>query len=270
MSTHLKPSGPRRRKSARNPRAAAARVTSTQTSGPGLELLESKLLPPQSHGGAVLRTELISSLEGSREIPVVCLSAGPGWGKTTLLAQWRSHSRRPFAWISVDEHDNDPIVLMTYVAVALDRISPVDPRVFDALASHGVSVEATVVPRLGAALAGVSEPVVLVLDDLHLLDSRASLDAVEALTEHAPEGSQIALSARGGPVLPLGASRASGVVLEIGPDDLRMDEAEAASSWALPAWTCRTTGSPSSPSRRRAGPQVSTSPRCRSGLVRTG
>ena len=73
----------------------------------------------------------------------------------------------------------------------------------------------------------MSEPVVLVLDDLHLLDNRASLDAIEALTRHVANGSQMALSARGGPVLPLAASRARGLVLEIGPDDLRMDEAEA-------------------------------------------
>ncbi len=175
----------------------------------------------------MLREEVISALEGSRGTPVVCVSAGPGWGKTTLLAQWATQSQRPFAWVSVDDHDNDPIVLLTYVATALDRVSPLDPGVFDALASPGVSVEATVVPRLGAALTEVSEPVVVVLDDLHLLDSRASLDAIEALTRHVPNGSQMALSARGGPVLPLAASRARGLALEIGPDDLRMDEAEA-------------------------------------------
>ena len=200
---------------------------SPQTSAPPFELLESKLLPPRGHGGAVVREDVISALEGSRGTPVVCVSAGPGWGKTTLLAQWATQSQRPFAWVSVDDVDNDPIVLLTYVATALDRVSPLDPRVFDALASTGVSVDATVVPRLGAALAEVSEPVVVVLDDLHLLDSRASLDAIEALTRHVANGSQIALSARGGPVLPLAASRARGLALEIGPDDLRMDEAEA-------------------------------------------
>ena len=99
--------------------------------------------------------------------------------------------------------------------------------VFDALASAGVSVEGTVVPRLGAALARMDEDVVLVLDDLHLLDNPASLDAIEALTRHVSEGSQMALSARGRPALPLAALRARGLALEIGPDDLRMDEAEA-------------------------------------------
>ncbi len=194
---------------------------------PALELLESKLLPPQSRGGPVAREQLITLAEGSREIPVVVLSAGPGWGKTTLLAQWGARSQRPFAWVSVDENDNDPIVLLTYVAAALDRVSPLDPTVFEALASPGISVEATVVPRLGAALATMNQPFVLVLDDLHLLDNPACLDAIDALTRHVPTGSQVVLSSRGRPALPLGALRARGLVLEIGTDDLRLDEAQA-------------------------------------------
>jgi LuxR family maltose regulon positive regulatory protein len=44
-------------------------------------------------------------VEGSRAPPVVFLSAGPGWGKTTLLAQWASRSQRPFAWVDVDGAD---------------------------------------------------------------------------------------------------------------------------------------------------------------------
>ncbi len=101
------------------------------------------------------------------------VAAGPGWGKTTLLAEWAAGSERPFAWVDVDETDNDPIVLLSYIAVALDRVAPLDPRVFDSLASPGASVEATVVPRLGAAMATIGRPVVLVLDDLHLVDNPA-------------------------------------------------------------------------------------------------
>ena len=194
--------------------------------GDAAELLESKLLEPQIRGGLLPRDALVGLLEDS-EAPVVCLSAGPGWGKTTLLAQWASRSQRPFAWLAVDERDNDPIVLLTYVAAALDRVSPLDSRVFHALASPGASVEATVVPRLGAALAAMDEHVVLALDNVHLVDNPVCLDAIAALARHIPEGSHIALSARGRPVLPLGALRARGLVLEIGPDELRLDEAGA-------------------------------------------
>jgi LuxR family maltose regulon positive regulatory protein len=178
----------------------------------------------------VPRQGLVERAEASLATPVIVVSAGPGWGKTTLLAQWASQSHRPFGWVHVDERDNDPIVLLTYVAVALDRISPLDPSVFGALASPGVSVEATVVPRVGAALATMGREVVLVLDDLHVLENPVCLDAVASLTTHVSPGSHIALSARGEPALPLGALRAKGLALEIGPDELRMDEAEASAS----------------------------------------
>lgn len=197
-------------------------------SASALELLESKLLPPRGRGRSVSRAGLISLVEErAGAMPVVVFSAGPGWGKTTLLAQWASVSERPMAWVSVDERDNDPIVLLTYVAVALDRVSRLDQNVFDALASPGVSVEATLVPRLGAALAALDEAVVLVLDDLHRVTNPQCLDAVATLSRHVPEGSQLVLSGRREPGLSLAALRARGLALEFGPDDLRMDADEA-------------------------------------------
>jgi LuxR family maltose regulon positive regulatory protein len=196
--------------------------------GPAFELVESKLSRPRIRDGLVSRAGLIDSLEErSESMPIVFLSAGPGWGKTTLLAQWASGSGRPFAWVSVDEKDNDPIVLLTYVAAALDRVSPLDPAVFDALASTGVSVEATIVPRLGRALATSEQEVVLVLDDLHLLHDPQGLDAIAALARHVPAGSQLALSVRGDPPIPAAALRARGLARKVGPGDLRMDAADA-------------------------------------------
>ena len=203
------------------------RAGESQKAAPAFELLESKLRPPQERSGTVSRAKVIGLLESARETPIVVVAAGPGWGKTTLLAQWASVSERPFAWLSIDARDNDPIVLLTYVAVALDRLSPLDRGVFDALASPGASVEATVVPRLGAALSAMKHRFVLVLDDVHLLESPAGWDAVAALARHVPEGSQLTLSTRGELALHLGALRAHGLTLEIGQDNLRMTEAEA-------------------------------------------
>ena len=85
------------------------------------ELLESKLRPPRAAGG-ITRTALVEQLSRASDTPIVMLCAGPGYGKTTALSQWAlSPGQRPFAWVSVDQHDNDPVVLLTYVAVALDR-----------------------------------------------------------------------------------------------------------------------------------------------------
>src|SRR3954465_9680577 len=192
------------------------------------ELLESKLRPPRTSGRGILRTALVDQLNRASDTPVVMLCAGPGYGKTTALAQWaQSPEQRPFAWVSVDQHDNDPVVLLTYVAVALDRVASIDQGVFEALASPGASVEATVIPRLGAALAGLDAPVVLGLDDVHAIDNPQCIDAIVALAGHLAEGSQLALSARDGSALPLGFLRTRGLGLELGSDDLRMDEHEA-------------------------------------------
>src|SRR3954467_8608645 len=196
--------------------------------GRPFELLESKLRPPRTSGRGIRRTALVEQLNNARDTPIVMLCAGPGYGKTTALAQWASSGeQRPFAWVSIDQHDNDPIVLLTYVAVALDRVASVDGGVFEALASPGASVEATVVPRLGAALAGVDRPVVLALDDVHALGNPRCIDAIVALAGHVAEGSQLVLSSRDGSALPLGSLRTRGLGLELGPDDLRMDEHEA-------------------------------------------
>ena len=145
----------------------------------------------------------------------------------TDRAPWAERDRRPFAWLSVDEDENDPTVLLTYLAAALDRIESIDPAVFDALASPGASTTAAVVLRLGASLSATAAPVVVVLDDVHLLQNRECLDAVAALIEDLPPGSQLALAGQAEPPLPLAGLRARGRVLEIGREDLAMRSREA-------------------------------------------
>src|SRR6516165_6346279 len=132
--------------------------------GPGFDLVASKLRRPAVRSGTVRRSALIEKLAREDARPIVSVAAPAGYGKTTLLSQWAERNGQAFAWVSVDEKDNDPKVLLTYVAEALDAIEPVGRRVFDALASPASSVPGSVVPRLGAALASMTTPVVLVLD----------------------------------------------------------------------------------------------------------
>src|SRR4051795_7974472 len=134
-----------------------------------VEILESKLYQPTVRPGVVPRPQLVARLRAARQVPTVAVVAPAGYGKTTLLALWAAADDRPFAWLSVDPHDNDPIVLLTHLAVALHRISPLPSDTFDALRSAGVSVPGTVVPRLGSALARLPHAVVLVVDDVHHL-----------------------------------------------------------------------------------------------------
>src|SRR5215471_18540430 len=200
-----------------------------RTAGPAFDLVVSKLRPPQTRRGTVLRASLIDRLARDDLRLVVSVVAPAGYGKTTLLSQWAECTGQTFAWVSVDERDNDPKVLLTYVAQALDRVQPVGHRVFDALASPASSVHGSVVPRLGAAFAAMTAPVVLVLDDVHLLNNPECRAALSVLADHVPPGSRLALAGRDEPPLPVARLRAGGKLTEIGVGDLALTHAEAAS-----------------------------------------
>ena len=175
----------------------------------------------------VRRPSLIDRLAREDCGPIVSVVAPAGYGKTTLLSQWAERNGQAFAWVSVDEADNDPKVLLTYVAEALDAVQPVGGRVFDALASPASSVPGMVVPRLGAALAAMTTPVVLVLDDVHALHDSECRAALSVLAEHVPGGSRLALAGRDEPPVRVARLRAEGRVTEIGPGDLSLDCGEA-------------------------------------------
>jgi LuxR family maltose regulon positive regulatory protein len=192
------------------------------------DLLASKLRLPSDRRETVRRSSLIDKLAREDLRPIVSVVAPAGYGKTTLLSQWAEHNGQAFAWVSVDETDNDPKVLLTYVAHALDAVEPIGGSVFDALASPGSSVAGSVVPRLGAAFASVTAPVVLVLDDVHLLHNRECRSALSVLAEHVPKGSRLVLAGRNEPPLRIARLRTEGRITEIGPADLSLTQEEAA------------------------------------------
>jgi LuxR family transcriptional regulator, maltose regulon positive regulatory protein len=170
---------------------------------------------------------LLDRLLASQTAPMICVSAPPGYGKTTLLAQWGERKGHRVGWVSIDRRDNDPVVLLTYIAVALDRVEPIDPGVFQALAAPGVSIVATMVPRLASAVTAMTCPVALVLDQVELLDNRECLDALAELALRLPAGSQLALASRRTPHLPVAPLHSHGQVIKVGVAELAMDQREA-------------------------------------------
>jgi LuxR family maltose regulon positive regulatory protein len=199
--------------------------------GPGFYLLTAKLHRPLVRPGTVRRSSLIERLKRGDGRPITSVVAPAGYGKTTVLAQWAERNGQAFAWVSVDEADNDPKVLLTYVAKALDAVEPVGERVFDALASPGSSVPGSVVPRLGSAFASMASPVALVLDDVHALHNSQCRAALSVLADHVPGGSRLVLAGRAEPPLRIARLRAEGKILEIGLGDLSLTREEA--SWLL-------------------------------------
>lgn len=191
------------------------------TAQPFPPVLESKLQPSPRLPWTVSRPGLVNRLRASAA-PIAALVAPAGFGKTTLLAQWVDRDARPHAWLTADEHDDDPAVLVRCAAAALDRAVAVEPSLLEPLASPDVRSWPATLARLAAALSSAPEPIIFVLDGVEVLASRRSLQAVSVLADHLPEGSTLALSGRSASRLPIARLRAAGRLFELRPDELAM------------------------------------------------
>ena len=146
-------------------RRRARRSAPVAVETPGLEVLDSKLQSPPLREGLVSRTALVNRLRTVRSAPLVLLVAPAGYGKTTVLAQWAARDERPFAWMTIDERDNDPLVLLRHLARALEPVAPVDASVIQALEDPEEPLWERALPRLARAFAAAPEPIVLVIDE---------------------------------------------------------------------------------------------------------
>jgi LuxR family transcriptional regulator, maltose regulon positive regulatory protein len=190
------------------------------------QIFESKLRRPWVRPGIVSRAALVDRLLASHQVPVVSVVAPAGYGKTTLLAQWAERRGRT-AWVSLDERDNDPEILLACAAAALNRVEGIDPGLLRTRWLGGASIAATAVTRLVGAMSAMAEPVALVLDHVEQVSNQDCRDAVAELALHLPVGSQLAIATRDAPPLPMARLRAAREVVEVGVDDLAMDPSEA-------------------------------------------
>ena len=192
------------------------------------ELLATKLHIPRTRPGFVARPRLVDRLAQAHggELTLVC---GPaGFGKTALLADWARRSQRPVAWLSLDEADNDPARFWRHVAAALDTVRPGVAQHVAALLGglQPTSFEA-VVAALVNQLAAVTEEVVLVLDDYHLVQAPPVHASLGFLIDHPPPQLWLVVASRADPPLPLARLRARGQLTELRERDLRFTPQEA-------------------------------------------
>jgi LuxR family transcriptional regulator, maltose regulon positive regulatory protein len=191
-----------------------------------IAVAESKLRRPAPRDGSVSRTALLETLRAAA-VPTIGLVAAPaGYGKTTLLAEVAADGRRPFAWVTIDEQDNEPMCLVAALAVALAGAGSLDESMVEEVVKRRAS-PAAAVKRLAAAL-GAGGPVALAVDDLHLLSSESSVGVIEVIAAHLPPRSRLLLASRTRPPDGLREPRDGTRVLELGREELQMSDEEAA------------------------------------------
>jgi len=196
---------------------------------PSMPLVETRLQPALPRPGMIRRVRLLEILAAEPRPAIVSIVGPLGYGKTALLADWVARERRRVAWLTLDEQDNDPAVLLTYLAAAFDRVEPIDGSILSAIAAREQQILSSTVPRLASEMHRWCRPAVFVLDDAHHLVDRTSLDALAVLLDHLPPHVQVAIAARIRPDLPFGRFRTRMGLLEIGRTMLAFDEEEAGS-----------------------------------------
>jgi LuxR family maltose regulon positive regulatory protein len=192
-------------------------------------LLATKLHVPRQRPGFVLRPRLLERLQEGMEQQVVVVCTPAGFGKTSLLADWTRRDRRPVAWLSLDEGDNDPARFWRHVVAALEGVRPgVAERVTPLLGPPVPSSFEGLVTALLNQLAAQPDEVVLVLDDYHLVEAPPVHGSLGFLVEHLPLQVRLVVASRSDPPLPLARLRGRGQLAELREADLRFTPEEAA------------------------------------------
>ena len=193
--------------------------------------IDTKLHGPCWRKEWVHRPRLLSELTGTDSVKLVLVNAPAGFGKTTLLAQWRSTAAegRPVAWLSLDHGDDDPGRLWWHVVSALQQACPElgAEVILGVLAARKPDIPGTVIPMLVNKLMGVPVQIVLVLDDYHVIKDRRCHEQVAVLLRHLPPTLKIVLVTRTRPPLPLARLRTLGEMTEVLAGDLRFTRQEA-------------------------------------------
>jgi LuxR family maltose regulon positive regulatory protein len=197
-----------------------------------IPLLETKLYVPRPRRSLVVRPRLHEHLSRGAESKLTLVSAPAGFGKTTVLAEWLAAvpaGGPSAAWLSLDPGDNQPASFWTYVIGALQRVAPAAGAAALALlqAPRPPPIE-TVLTSLLNKLNAMSDDIVLVLDDYHVVDAPDIQDGMAFLVDHLPSQLHVVIASRADPALPLPRLRARGELAEIRAADLRFTPDEAA------------------------------------------
>jgi LuxR family transcriptional regulator, maltose regulon positive regulatory protein len=189
-----------------------------------------KLVAPAPRAGLLPRAGLQSLLQASLQAKLCLVAAPAGSGKTTLLAQWQAVAGGGrVAWVSLEESDNDPTRFWSYLVAALRTVEPgVGTVALEALGGPSVELERVVVPSLVNDLATVGAPLVLVLDDYHVVMDATCHQSLGLFLDHLPAEVHVVLSTRRDPPLPLARMRGRGELAELRVGELQFTDEEAA------------------------------------------
>ncbi len=188
----------------------------------------SKFGCPAVPGRAVARPRLGEVL-AQPDWRVALVTGGPATGKTVAVAQWFG-TLDPVAreWVTLDAGDDRPERFWLAFLLALERAVP---GAFAQGAASAVDVHrlpSEFLSRLLSAWSAVTDPLVIVLDDVHHLRSPEITEDLGFVVEHLPGRSRMLLTSRVDPHLPVSRWRGRGWLAEVRQRDLALTLPETA------------------------------------------
>ncbi|TQR39446.1 LuxR C-terminal-related transcriptional regulator [Brevibacillus brevis] len=194
-----------------------------------IPIVTTKLYMPPPRLKTVTRHRLIEQLNEGLKRKLTVISAPAGSGKTTLVSEWLASGDRPFAWISIDEGDNDPARFFTYLFTALQNIGPnIGSGIYPLFHSPQPIPNELIISTLFHEIIAIPNPFVLVFDDYHVLKTGPLDDAISFLLERMPPQMHLVIVTREEPRLPLARLRVRNQLNEVRASDLRFTYSEAA------------------------------------------
>lgn len=196
------------------------------------QILRTKLNIPAGRQSLIDRPHLIDRLSEGLPQKLTLISAPAGSGKTCLVRAWSYTCGYPFAWLSLDQQDDEPITFLTYLAAALQVIYPnLDTLLAparQALTNSTVDPSAIqhFVTELLNAITEMGTPVALVLDDFHQIRAPENHRAIAFLLDYIPAHMHLIIITREDPPLPLARMRGHQELTEVRAADLRFSVTE--------------------------------------------
>jgi LuxR family maltose regulon positive regulatory protein len=185
------------------------------------QILQTKLYIPPTRLEVVPRPRLMAVLNRTLTAPLTLVSAPAGFGKTTLVANWMQQQPQAVAWLSLDESDNDPVRFLSYVVAALNTaVSNFPSDALNMLQNRQSVVMDVILTALLNEITAVSHPILLVLDDYHLIKDDDVHQSLTFLLDHMPDNLHLILTTRSDPPLPLSRLRGRRQLVEIRQSDL--------------------------------------------------
>lgn len=193
-----------------------------------MPILTTKLYIPPPRPKVIQRPRLIERLNEGMHGKLTLVSASAGFGKTTLVSEWVAGCRRPAAWLSLDEGDDDPSRFLSYLIAAIRTIRVnIGEGLFGALQSPQPPIE-SILTNLINEITAAPDPFILVLDDYHMINAKPVDNILIFLLEHLPPQMHLVIATRMDPDLPLARLRVRGQLTELRAADMRFNPTEAA------------------------------------------